>query len=236
MVFCFSWHIMVPMETKKKKIIIGIAIVILIALCTYILWPSAPAASPEDGIPSQSETGQNTPAETPAGAEGSASNVGSSTEAPFNAAMNAARKAFGQKDYASSLKYYQEALSYRNSDTVFAGMYTVFTAQQDWKRAAAAVDGAIAANPLFVDYWKWKIGLMDERTAASYADLKKVYEEGLGKVDAKYKVNLVTYFAGVSESNLEKAEAVKLWQYAETVYPQNNAVYQAEIARIQGTM
>jgi hypothetical protein len=52
-------------------------------------------------------------------------------------------------------------------------------------------------------------------------------------VNSQTKVNLVTQFARIAESNGERKEAIDLWTYAKTVYPENSSVYQQEIDRIK---
>jgi hypothetical protein len=88
------------------------------------------------------------------------------------------------------------------------------------------------AVPGSTDYWSWKIELLDQKTNTSYEDLKLIYEEGLSKVDQKTKVNLVTRFAMVAEINDEKADAISFWEYAKTLFPANNKIYQSEIDRL----
>ena len=45
------------------------------------------------------------------------------------------------------------------------------------------------------------------KTASSFQDLQKVYEEGLLKGDKRTRVNLVTHFASIAEGNAQKSEA-----------------------------
>ncbi len=150
----------------------------------------------------------------------------------FNKYITDARTAFINKDYAKSLADYNKALGIFKADTVYAGMYTVYTAQGDWTNALSVLDKAIALKPSFTDYWIWKIGLLDEKTSTSFTDLKKVYNDALTKVDAKTKINIVTYFAGVAEDNNEIDESISLWQYAKILFPDNSLVFQAEIDRL----
>lgn len=151
----------------------------------------------------------------------------------FNVAMTNARAAFGKGDYAKSISYYKEALSYENVDTPYSGLFTVYGAQGDWASAQKAVDSAIKLNPQFVDHWESKLTVVDEKTDANFQDLKKIYEDGLGKVDPKTKINLVTFFARMAENNNENTEAASLWGYAIEMYPTNKTIYQQEIDRIK---
>ena len=128
---------------------------------------------------------------------------------------------------------YNEALSYEKTDTVYSGLFVVFSAQNNIDQARVAIDAAIKLNPLFTQYWKDKLSLLNDKTNVSYQDLKNVYSEGLLKVDPKTKIDLVTYFAGVAERNGQKVDAISLWEYAKNLYPQNSIIYQGEIDRLQ---
>lgn len=154
-------------------------------------------------------------------------------EAKFNTAMTNARTAFRNKDYPQSIVYYQQALSYKKEDTVYSGIFTTYSAQGEWGKAITALDSAMKLNPQFTDYYIWKIGVLNEQTSANYQDLKKIYTEGLSKVDPKTKINLITYFATVAENVGQKNEAISLWTYAKNLFPENSSIYQAEIDRLK---
>ena len=152
----------------------------------------------------------------------------------FNASMKNAHIAFGKREYKQAKSYYNLALKYKNEDTAHYGLFMVYSVQGNWVRAQEALDAAIKINPHFADYWRSKISLMDERTNASYEDLKKVYSEGLLKVDPGTKINLITFFAGVAESNGRGDQAMIIWEYAQKVFPDNKFIYQDEIDRLRG--
>lgn len=150
----------------------------------------------------------------------------------FNTAMTNGSNAFVKGEYQKSLDFYEEALGYKKSDTVYAHFFTVYGAQNNIDKARIAIDTAISLNPSYTDYWIWKITFLDEKTSVSFLDLKKVYQEGFLKADIKTKVNLVTSFARVAENNYQKSEAIELWQKAIELQPENKTVYQAEIDRL----
>ncbi len=179
----------------------------------------------------ESTTTPNTPATptTPAPTTTSAEN-----KAKFSTAMANASKAFNKGEYPKAIDYYNEALKYMKTDTAYSGLFNTYGAQGDWVKAKTALDAAITINPLFTDYWTSKLTMMDEKTDATFASLKKVYTEGLTKVDGKTKINLVTHFARIAEANGEDNEAVALFTYAKQVHPANASVYDQEISRING--
>jgi hypothetical protein len=74
---------------------------------------------------------------------------------------------------------------------------------------------------------------LDERTTTTYAELRKIYEEGFTESKNETKVNLTTSFARISESNNQRYEAISLWEQAKTLYPERTSLYQAEIDRLQ---
>jgi tetratricopeptide (TPR) repeat protein len=151
----------------------------------------------------------------------------------YNASMASASKAFLAKDYKLAISYYNQAFKYRNDDTALAGLFTVYSAQEDLKNAQLTIDRAIALAPTFADYWNWKIGLLDEKTSTNYSQLKAIYNEGLTKVRSETKINLITYFAGVAERNGQIAESIATWQKAIEVHPENKTIYQNEIDRLK---
>jgi tetratricopeptide (TPR) repeat protein len=155
------------------------------------------------------------------------------TKARFNLAMADARSAFARGDYVGAVAHYNKALAIQKSDFAYAGIYTVRTAQGDWTGAMIALDQAISVSPTNTDYWVWKLQILDEKMGTSFAEQKKVYEEGLIKTNPKTRVNLVTNFARIVETNGDDAYAVSLWQKAIELYPQNKDTYQSEIDRLE---
>lgn len=153
-------------------------------------------------------------------------------KANFNASMKNATTAFAATNYTAAIKYYNQAIKYIKSDSAYAGLFTVYGAQNKWKDAKIALDKAIEINPSYTDYRKWQIGMLGEKFGMQYDGLKTTYEKSLALVDSKTKVNLVTYFAGVAERNYQKADAISYWQYAISIFPANTAIYQSEIDRL----
>ncbi len=156
----------------------------------------------------------------------------SDLEQKFNASMVSARNAMLKADYSSAIKYYNQALEYKQDDTAYAGLFTVYLTQKNWQKAFDSVNKAISISPVWGDYWKWKILVMNEGLKATFTDLKKVYEEGYLKTKTEEKINLVTYFASIASSKNQKEYAISLWQKAIELSPENKATYQAEIDRL----
>ncbi len=150
----------------------------------------------------------------------------------FDAALTQGSNAYNQGDYGAAITYYKTALKYSESDIVYVRLYTIYNIQGDTEKAGVAINTAIRLNPAFTDYWSTKLLFLDQKTNTSYADLKKIYEEGLTKVNPKTKVNLVIQFAGVAEANGQISDAVSMWTYAKTLFSENASAFQAEIDRL----
>lgn len=160
-------------------------------------------------------------------------NVSVDIDKKFNTAIANAQKASLEGQSELAIKYYNEALIYKKNDSApYAGLYTVYLNQKKWNEALNAINKGIQISPLFGDYWNWKILVMDQGLNKTFSELKKVYNEGYPKVRTNEKVNLVTKFAVVAENKGEKAEAIKLWQKAIELVPENKIIYQAEIDRL----
>ncbi len=153
-------------------------------------------------------------------------------KAKFNTALSNGSNAFNQKDYTKAINYFNEALGYNKSDVVYVRLFSAYSAQGDWTKALEMINQAIAVNPAYTDYWIYKMVALDEKTTASFAALKAVYDQGITKVDPKTKINLITNFARTAENNGEKGDAIASWTKAIEVYPQNKTIYQTEIDRL----
>ncbi len=150
----------------------------------------------------------------------------------FNQAIVDGDKSFLSKDYQQSIIHYNEALSYVNSQIAYMRLFNTYNIMGDNKKAIEVIDKAIALKPMFTDYWNTKMQYLDEKTDMSFTELKAIYTQGLSKVDSKSKVNLITVFARIAENKGEKVEAIKLWQKAIELVPENKIIYQAEIDRL----
>lgn len=166
------------------------------------------------------------------GTSKSAVEVVDTNKAKFNTALSNGSNAFNQKDYTKAISYFNEALGYNKSDVVYVRLFSAYSAQGNWTKALEMINQAISVNPVYTDYWIYKMVAMDEKTSATFGELKTVYNDGLNKVDPKTKINLLTNFARIAENNGEKGEAISVWTKAIEVYPQNKAIYQAEIDRL----
>lgn len=154
------------------------------------------------------------------------------SEQRFNYAMTNARTATANKEYSVAIKQYNLALKYQNVDTAYAGLYVVYSAKGQWIEARNMLDKAIALAPLNADYWKWKLLLLDQTTDMPYEAIVSVYDEAIRQVTTGYRVNIVTQFAGIAESNGRINDAIAQWELAKKIVPTNKDMYQAEIDRL----
>lgn len=222
------------MDTKQtRNILIGVVAVLLIVGGIYYS-KNQKADVVEDASNTNTElpgTGEN---DTSVGVKNDETVINQDVKntQKFNEAMQNAQVAFGKGEYDQSIAYYNDALSFRKSDKVYSGLFLSYSALNNVDKARVALDTAIKLNPTYVDYWKWKLSILDDKTGVSFPDLKRVYEEGIVKVDSKTKINLITHFAVIAENNFQKAEAISLWEYAKQINPAKASVYQVEIDRL----
>ncbi len=221
------------MQNKQKiKLIVSIVIVIVLGIYFFVV-KNTDNKLVQEQVDLQPDSQPNTVDQNGLNKETSVTTEFlQPNKKEFNIAMSNAREAFIVKDYEKSLAYYNEALSYNKSDSAYAGMYTVYTAQSKWINAIDSLSKAIEINPSFTDYWKWKLDLMDQKTTATFLEIQKIYQEGLKVVNSTTKVNLVTTFARIAENNNEKNIAISTWKEAIKLQPEAEVQFQAEITRL----
>ncbi len=219
------------LEKKKYLLIIGV-FVVLGALLLFINPINEAPKVIEDGV--KKEEVKNTSSETDITEGATSLNIDFSNpkQEKFNQAILDGDKSFLNKDYQQSIVYYNQALSYVNSQIAYVRLFNTYNVMGDVNKAIESIDKAIALKPLFVGYWNTKIQYLDDKTAMSFAELKTVYTQALSKVDPKSKIDLVTSFARIAESNNQKSEAIALWQKAIELNVGMSATYQVEIDRL----
>ena len=153
-------------------------------------------------------------------------------KARFNVAFKNGNDASVVGDYVKAISYFNEALKYQESDSVYIRLFTVYGSQNDWTGAMIAIDKAIDITSFNTDYWVWKIQVLNERMGTTFSELKRVYEEGMTKANPLTRVNLATNFARISEQKGDNIYTISLWEQAIELYPSNEALYQAEIDRL----
>lgn len=151
----------------------------------------------------------------------------------FNLSLKNGNTALVNKDYLKAKEFYAEALSYFDSDVVYARLFSLYSAQSDWNNALSSIENAIRLNPVYTDYYVSKITLLDDKFSYSFLSLKNIYTEALSKADPKNKVNLVTFFAKISEKRGEQSYAISLWEHAKELNPSMGDIYQKEIDRLK---
>lgn len=219
---------------SKKQIVGGFVLALVVILCIVFYFKNVSKLRENNiSFDKISETQNSTTKEDLATNEAKPSAVITANGDSFNKAIKNAQDSYLAKRYDESLNYYNQALKYLNSDLAYSGMFNVYSAQKDWVRAQSVLDKAIALNPLNTDYWKWKLTILDQQTNTSFAELKKIYEEGISKSLPRSRINLVIHFARIAEGNGQKTEAINTWEYAIKLYPDNSASYQTEIDRLK---
>lgn len=232
-------------KEKMKTRVIGL--IVILALAGGIYYSKSSMKEPVEDSPSpdseitpveDSPSQEVTPKEEVSTESSNASTntkpeIVTADNTKFNTLLQEGSKAFMDKNYSLAIKTYNEALAIDASDVVYIRLYGVYNAQGDIKKAEEMLNKAIAKNPSYTEYWNTKLIFLDQKTNTSFDELKKIYTDGLNKVDSRTKLNLVTVFARIAESNKEYAEAITAWQKAIELYPTSKAVYQAEIDRLK---
>jgi len=213
---------------SKKKIISIIGVIVLVlGVLWFISQRKANTSALEEENQVQPEV--QVPLDENTAVESEVQKPVVDVQKKFNEAMSKASSSFIKGEYNTSIRYYNEALSYKKDDTAYVGLYTVYLTQKNWAKALESINKAIAVSSVYGDYWKLKILVMDEGLKASFSELEKVYTEGLPKVKTEEKINLVTYFADLSAKKGEKSYAINLWQKAVEMNPEAKSIYQKEI-------
>ena len=75
----------------------------------------------------------------------------------FDLALKNGQDAFLAGNYAQAIVYYNQALTYKNSDVVYVRLHTTYNIQGNTVEAIKAIDTAIKLNPKYTDYWNTKI-------------------------------------------------------------------------------
>ncbi len=225
-------------KEQTKNIIIISAVVILLALGFFFSRKNISEAPINEVVDEESSTNtENNPEEAVATPETKEDvvNTDSTDKQKFSQLLTDGNKEFTNKNYDEALKLYTKALDYsgQSLDVVYVRMFAVYNMQNNIEKARFSIDKAIAKSPSYTDYWVTKLVFLDEKTPVSFADLKKMYEEGLAKVDSRTKINLITTFARIAESNKENSTAISVWEKAKEVYPSNKDIYQKEIDRLK---
>jgi tetratricopeptide (TPR) repeat protein len=151
----------------------------------------------------------------------------------FDRIMTLGSNAFNQQKYQEAISYYKQALAMEELDVIYAKMYLVYKSINDNKNALFVLEKARNLNPTFNQYWFWTIEFHRDVYKASYSELETIYKEAFDKVELTAKINLVTFFASVSEQMNQKEKSIILWQKAIELNPRKKDIYQAEIDRLK---
>lgn len=119
----------------------------------------------------------------------------------------------------------------KDNDTPWAQLYVVHNAMRDYQGALKNLDKAIALNPSYAQYWRWKIELAQGPLQYSKEQQVVVFEEALSRTNRAADV-LVLYAQYLSGQD-KKAQARELLLEAGQKNPASKALYDQEIQRLQ---
>lgn len=149
----------------------------------------------------------------------------------FNTYVFIGQQYHGLGEFQKAKEYYDKALAIRPTDeqaTVGLSMVLIEAGEKDV--AATLLQKALENNPKNYDVW---IRYIDLRATlgASDQDLDSLYKQALEKTE-RY-IDVVTKYAEFQEKLGKVQEAIELWREAVKLYPDNAAMYNAEIQRLQ---
>ena len=160
------------MTPEQRNLLASIAVIALIFLGIYYYRSQKDVGVEAPGEDNEvlEEDSTDTESNVPAGEDESVNNTPSAADvdaiaaanrAKWDTAMQNARIAFGKGEYSKAIAYYNEALTLRKTDSVYGGLFVVYSAQNNTEKAKSAIDSAIQLNPKFTEYWNSKLTFLN---------------------------------------------------------------------------
>ncbi len=221
----------IDIKNNKKAIFSGLVVLMVIILAVFLIINNKKNVDEVETL-DNSSLDTNSVDQNIDNPTNTKPKISEADETKFGALMSDGAKAFNAKDYNTAIDFYYRALSIKDSDFVYIRLFDIYNIQKNITKAEEMINLAIKKDPSYTDYWNTKLIFLDEKTSISYQNLKKIYEEGLLKINQKTAINLVTTFARIAESNNQKIDAINLWTKAMQLNPDMKSAYQAEISRL----
>lgn len=117
-----------------------------------------------------------------------------------------------------------------NDGSVYAGLFTVLRDMRDYASADSAIKKAVELNSNDWNLWRNYITYERYQMKLAMPQLEQLHATALEKTS--HHINIVTVYAVFLEEVGNPESALKLWQEAETQFPQNED-YKKEIVRLQ---
>lgn len=110
-------------------------------------------------------------------------------------------------------------------------LYVINFARTDYNSAEQNLKQALKINPANTQAWRWYFELAENNLSYSKPQLDDLYKQALEK--STQNVDIISLYAAYLEKNNDLVGAVNQWKKAIEINPAGNAIYQAEIKRIQ---
>lgn len=111
-------------------------------------------------------------------------------------------------------------------------LFHAYLAMGDNDSALASIKKAIELRSENAELWRQYIMLEKERFGATNEKIQEIYSEALIKTNSS--VDIITVYAQFLEEKGDLQGAIEQWKKAIAAYPQSEALYQGEVARLEG--
>ena len=147
----------------------------------------------------------------------------------INFMLSADYRLLGEYGKAKELLEQNMMLEPLNSNTK-STYSSLLAVMGDKEGALDYINQAIALFGGETNYWRWKIDL-EKESGISEQKLEEIFKEALEKTDNN--LNIVVIYAQFLSEIGKNDEAIKNWEKAIELYPENGFIYQAEIDRLK---
>lgn len=101
----------------------------------------------------------------------------------------------------------------------------------NYEAATVYIDDAIPLAPQQSNLWRTKIDIERQIVGADLASMEKTYIKAL--LATKNDINMVTLYASYLAELGRKEDAIKYWEMAKKIYPDNAKLFETEITALR---
>lgn len=153
----------------------------------------------------------------------------------YKANVDIASNYMGMGEYKTSLEWLNKAVNiFPDKPLAYGQTGEVQRLMKDYDKATENFRKALALTPENANLWAALIDTYKVSNTYTAQGMKDLYEEALSKTNSS--INIVTLYAQFLQTNNDLPGAVKYWKIAIEKNPQDSALYQAEIDKIQSSV
>ncbi len=136
-------------------------------------------------------------------------------------------------EYKKALDFYTEASEmFPNEPVPYFARAVIAEARGDYQGSLQYINGGIEHESTNPDYWKFKIGLIQDKIKESPDSVNALYLQALNSTKEHPDI-ITTYARFLSEIKGDLVGSVQYWKKAIEKNPEDKAIYEAEIKQIQ---